>query len=92
MATRGLIGLGDLILFAGSKYFNFDATSHSTREDMWNAISTASPALATKLSKLQGLDTVLTEDGRNLSAGQRQLFCLARALLWIPQRVIGCRM
>ena len=83
MATRGLI------LFMGSVYFNLYATSQSTREDAWNTISTTSPVLATKPSNLQGMDTVLTEDGRSLSAGKRKLFCLARALLQIPQRTLG---
>uniref|UniRef100_A0A7S0CM44 ABC transporter domain-containing protein n=1 Tax=Proboscia inermis TaxID=420281 RepID=A0A7S0CM44_9STRA len=86
MATRGLTGLGDPILFAGSKYFNLDATSHSTREDIWDAISTASPALATKL---QELDTVLTKDGRNLSAGQRQLLCLVITVVNRLNAILG---
>ena len=33
------------------------------------------------LSILGGLDGIISEKGQNLSAGQKQLMCLARALL-----------
>ena len=35
-----------------------------------------------------GYDTVIKENGSNLSAGQRQLLCIARAMLSLPQMVI----
>lgn len=35
-----------------------------------------------------GYDTVIKENGANLSAGQRQLLCIARAMLELPQILI----
>ena len=36
----------------------------------------------------QGYDTVIAENGENLSAGQRQLLCIARAMLHLPPMLI----
>lgn len=36
----------------------------------------------------QGYDTVITEHGDNLSAGQRQLICIARVMLCLPPLLI----
>ena len=36
----------------------------------------------------QGYDTVLSEDGGNLSQGQRQLLCIARVMLCNPAMLI----
>ncbi|MBQ8894797.1 MAG: ABC transporter ATP-binding protein [Clostridia bacterium] len=36
----------------------------------------------------QGYDTLLTEDGGNLSQGQRQLLCIARVMLCLPPMLI----
>lgn len=36
----------------------------------------------------QGYDTVLTEDGGNLSQGQKQLLCIARVMLCLPPMLI----
>ena len=36
----------------------------------------------------QGYDTLIAENGENLSAGQRQLLCIARAMLKLPPMLI----
>ncbi len=36
----------------------------------------------------QGYDTVITEDGGNLSQGQKQLLCIARVMLCLPPMLI----
>ena len=36
----------------------------------------------------QGYDTVLAEDGGNISQGQKQLLCIARAMLTKPSMLI----
>lgn len=36
----------------------------------------------------QGYDTVITEDGGNLSVGQKQLLCIARVMLCLPPMLI----
>ena len=36
----------------------------------------------------QGYDTVIGEDGGNISQGQKQLLCIARVMLWLPPMLI----
>lgn len=36
----------------------------------------------------QGYDTVISEDGGNISQGQKQLLCIARVMLCLPQMLI----
>ena len=36
----------------------------------------------------EGYDTVITEDGGNLSQGQKQLLCIARVMLCMPPMLI----
>jgi ABC-type multidrug transport system fused ATPase/permease subunit len=71
----------DPTLFAGTLAFNLDAKGKATAEDMWTALTKASPDLVRQFKALGGLETEIKEDGGNLSQGQKQLVCLARAIL-----------
>ncbi|XP_021764948.1 ABC transporter C family member 10-like [Chenopodium quinoa] len=70
----------DPTLFNGSVRFNLDPLCQHKDEQIWEVLEKCQLKEAVQ-EKDQGLDSLVVEDGANWSMGQRQLFCLGRALL-----------
>lgn len=67
-------------LFRGTVRNNLDPLGQHSDEEIWEALEKCQ--LKTAISTTSALlDTVVSDDGDNWSAGQRQLFCLGRVLL-----------
>ncbi|KAL2902757.1 ABC transporter C family member 10 [Bienertia sinuspersici] len=64
----------DPTLFSGSVRHNLDPLSQHTDQEIWQLRDAV-------MDKEGALDSTVVQDGSNWSMGQRQLFCLGRALL-----------
>ncbi|KFB49204.1 sulfonylurea receptor/ abc transporter [Anopheles sinensis] len=70
----------EVMLFGGSVRENLDPRGHFSDLELWNCLELAQ--LKSIVHALpNGLDTKISDDKHYFSSGQRQLFCLARAIL-----------
>ncbi|XP_034945132.1 multidrug resistance-associated protein 5-like isoform X1 [Chelonus insularis] len=70
----------DPMIFSGTIRYNLDPWKIKTDEELWIALEKTK--LKNKVISMPGqLDAIVDSSGSNLSIGECQLFCLARALL-----------
>ncbi|CAF4718803.1 unnamed protein product [Rotaria sp. Silwood1] len=71
----------DPILFTGTMRSNLDPFGRYSDAEIWNALEQVQLKKLVTDMMSNGLHSLVSENGSNLSIGQKQLVCLARAIL-----------
>lgn len=86
-ANYGMV-LQDTWLKSGTVKENIAYGKPDATDDEIKAAAKAAHAHSFIRRLPEGYDTVITENGENISAGQRQLLCIARVMLCLPPMLI----